>query len=241
MTWGAFQGGFQPSRNKPTSRVYTPIPYVIEDPLNDNVVLYLKLEDDLLDYSPLAQTGVISNAGGFALGQLDGENCFLSPTNSAGYFIIPGNKLQVNGSTQFTIEWLVNRTGGTSDNMFTNYHITAGQLTAFFLATSYFEVYHNQGSVSYSASISNNTWTHYAFCRNGNLYEAFVGGQKVASQVKTTGITLGANRNHYWGRPIGDNNLDGWRFYGGVKKFRVTDGIARYNANFDPVLDTYLL
>ena len=83
-------------------------------------------------------------------------------------------------------------------------------------------------SIIGTTEISNltNTWWHFAICRTGgNSYKVFINGTQKTSFTITGGISnvIEIGRHNY------PKNYTGY-----VQDFRVTNGLARYTANFTP-------
>jgi hypothetical protein len=90
-------------------------------------------------------------------------------------------------------------------------------------------------SSSFTQSTDNNQWVHFALCRSGSTARAFRNGildYSVNGNTSITGcfLTIGQFNN-----PFGDFFFKGW-----MSHFRITKGIARYTANFNPETDTFL-
>jgi hypothetical protein len=75
--------------------------------------------------------------------------------------------------------------------------------------------------------IATNTWHHYAFVRNGNLFKLYVDGV-AQTQTLTSSIDLPAQLAYM---QIGNA---GGNYYGYVTNFRIVKGTAVYTSNFTP-------
>jgi hypothetical protein len=75
--------------------------------------------------------------------------------------------------------------------------------------------------------IATNTWHHYAFVRNGNLFKLYVDGV-AQTQTLTSTINLPAQVGFM---QIGNA---GGNYYGYVTNFRIVKGTAVYTSNFTP-------
>ena len=97
------------------------------------------------------------------------------------------------------------------------------------------------GSNIYTAatsSISANTWTHIAFVRNGSTWYWFINGVQSGTGSNSTNITFTSQPSYvgYGGEGYFDT------FNGYIDDLRITNGYARYTANFTPptqALPTY--
>jgi len=80
---------------------------------------------------------------------------------------------------------------------------------------------------------SNGVWYHLAIVRNGTSIKMYRNGTEVASATVSSGATFNWGFN---GSLAGGGNWDGaqgnWNGY--LDDFRVTNGVARYTANFTP-------
>jgi hypothetical protein len=92
--------------------------------------------------------------------------------------------------------------------------------------------------ITYSANntISSSTWTYVALVRSGSTNTLYVNGSSVASNTTTP----------TWGTPaisVGRlyNDNTGVTFNGYIDDLRITNGFARYTANFTPPTETFRL
>jgi len=80
-----------------------------------------------------------------------------------------------------------------------------------------------------SISFASNTWTHIAITRSGSTNRAFINGVQLGSNITDSTSWSFSNNTPY----IGTNALT--NFYGGyMDDIRITNGVARYTANFTP-------
>lgn len=79
-----------------------------------------------------------------------------------------------------------------------------------------------------------NTWTYFAFVRNGNTLTLYRNGTSVASNTSMNTWQNTINFNFNNATKIGGGNWDGAGSYftGYIEDLRVTKGIARYTSNF---------
>ena len=84
------------------------------------------------------------------------------------------------------------------------------------------------GSTFYSASITTATWYHIAVVRNGSTVTIYVNGTSVGSYTCTNSLGSTA-KTLYIGTQAGT-----WDWNGYIDDFRITNGVARYTANFTP-------
>lgn len=81
-----------------------------------------------------------------------------------------------------------------------------------------------------------NTWTYFAFVRNGNTLTLYRNGTSVASNGSFNTFVSTVNLNYNNATKIGGGSWDGANSYftGYIEDLRITKGIARYTANFTP-------
>jgi len=93
------------------------------------------------------------------------------------------------------------------------------------------------GTSFYSATITTGTWYHIAGVRNNGTITLYVNGTSVGSYSNTNSIGS-ASKTLY----IGVQQTPIWYLNGYIDDFRITNGLARYTANFTPptsALPTY--
>ena len=97
-----------------------------------------------------------------------------------------------------------------------------------------FQVY--DGSVRYGMtsenSVPGDSWIHVAGAKSGTSLSAFLNGSKGATVGTLVGSPVGPNGRLAVGR-VGEYS-GGQYLIGNVDEFRITQGIARYTANFTP-------
>jgi hypothetical protein len=85
-------------------------------------------------------------------------------------------------------------------------------------------------SVIQGGTIVYNQWVHFAVVRNSGTMSLYIDGTSVDS-ISATASLNGVGTNFTIGAP-GDNLADGMQGY--LQDFRITEGLARYTANFTP-------
>jgi hypothetical protein len=82
-----------------------------------------------------------------------------------------------------------------------------------------------------ASSISANAWSHFAVVKNGNIYTVYVNGVGGTSGTSATAVAFPSATN----ATIGDAPVFGsYPYFGYIDDFRITNGYARYTANFTP-------
>jgi len=81
-----------------------------------------------------------------------------------------------------------------------------------------------------SSPITHNSWMHFAFVRNGNVFTGYLNGVSQGS-ITQSGSLFTGNDNFTIGA-LGSNG--DFSFNGQIDEFRLTKGVARYTANFTP-------
>jgi archaellum component FlaG (FlaF/FlaG flagellin family) len=83
---------------------------------------------------------------------------------------------------------------------------------------------------AYLATISANTWYHYALVRNGSTFTIYLNGTSIATATNsnalwesTSTVSIGARQQ----------NTKSYYFGGNIDELRITKGIARYTSNFE--------
>lgn len=210
-------------------------PYAVDEYLS-NVVLLLN-PDETNGFADLsaASRSVVGNGGvavtttqgkvGSSSIEFDGSNDYLSFSDSADFDF----------TGDFTIEswiYLNSFSGyatlleGRSSIAYQNFICGIQNLGG--LRLDFVTDNSGQRYVGTSTTIPTGEWVHVAFVREAGVLSGFVNGVKDAATATYTG-TIGAAGNMMIGR-----NLDGNYMHGHIDSFRVTRGIARYNANFTP-------
>ena len=149
---------------------------------------------------------------------------------SGNYLTMPSTVTLGFGTSDFTIEgWLYlvstssystiisNRTSDTDS--------TAGRWSVA-VRTSAFEFFSGGSQIVSSGTVSTSTWTHFAVSRSSGSLRLFLNGTQVGSTTSfTTSLsTLAAS--------IGANGAGTEPLTGYIDELRITNGFARYTANF---------
>jgi len=155
------------------------------------------------------------------------------------------------GSSDFTIEaWIYQDanagTGASSHIIYSDWLNTnndksiilritdsSGQKVQFLYSTD------GSSSTNYAStsSISNSTWTHLAVCKDSTSLRLYIDG---VSEVWASSPSFTLNPNEGAVGPLIGGNYDaagafyGQFFDGYIQDFRITEGLARYTANFTP-------
>ena len=149
---------------------------------------------------------------------------------SSGYLLVLATPGLTLGTGNFTVEyWLyINSTAAqgvfgmrpqTTNGIYPVMYYSSGTLR-----------YNVNGTDRISNSISINTWYHIAVSRSGSSTKMFIDGTQVGSTYTDTNnylcsrLVIGADDY-----TLGNTPLSGY-----IDDFRITDGYARYTANFTP-------
>jgi hypothetical protein len=84
-------------------------------------------------------------------------------------------------------------------------------------------------SVTDTTDIPTNTWTHWAFVRNGSTLTLYRDGTSVSSTSISGTSNWSTTFNVYVGRWVSSSARD---YNGYIDDLRITKGVARYTANF---------
>jgi len=121
------------------------------------------------------------------------------------------------GATQDLVGNLTNVAGDT------NWHFSISS-TAVLQAGTFNNLLANSGA----ATLSSTTWTHVAFTFDGTTYRVFINGT-VGTTTSTTVRNLSDSTSAI---KVGHTNFGGRLFNGYIQDLRITNGYARYTANF---------
>jgi hypothetical protein len=121
------------------------------------------------------------------------------------------------GATQDLVGNLTNVAGDT------NWHFSISS-TAVLQAGTFNNLLANSGA----ATLSSTTWTHVAFTFDGTTYRVFINGT-VGTTTSTTVRNLSDSTSAI---KVGRTNFGGRLFSGYIQDLRITNGYARYTANF---------
>ena len=160
---------------------------------------------------------------------------------SGNYLYAPSTPSYGIGTGDFTIEFWMYKTasstqasivgfgyGGTTGSI----GVSIGNNTDVWVATQGVAL-----DFTFSAGLTLNTWYHIALTRAGTAFKCFVNGTQVGSTATNTKNYKTAFLN------VGvDGDLSNQWFGGYIDDLRITNGLARYTANFTPptsALPTY--
>lgn len=224
--------------------------YDYGDPYGDNVVLYLKGNGDnnstnIVDSSPNPKT--ITRFGdtkiSTAQSKYGGSSIFFN--GNTDFLTSPANSIWHIHNTLCTIEGFVYLSAFPDDTAFKGYFFIVGTQDpsvhngwGISVDKSGKLLWSNNG-VSTSPTISSiplNKWTHFAFVNLGATGQFYIDGiqQPIVNTAHTNNLNI---------LKIGAlNNTSGYlyRLNGYLDSLRITGGISRYTANFNPETDTYL-
>jgi hypothetical protein len=160
-----------------------------------------------------------------------GTASLLFPSTAGNYVSCSNGTPFAFGTGDFTIECWVNRANGAcyvfgnvTTSLATNYtaSITSGGLLAFQSGSANF-------TITGTASILFNTWTHIAITRASNTLRIFTNGILNGSAAISNNFST--TTAFAIGMPGTIAGLQG--FYGKIDEFRVTNGFARYTSSFN--------
>jgi hypothetical protein len=158
---------------------------------------------------------------------------------TSDYLLLPNSSLLAFGGGDFTCEfWMYHTaTGGTYAFIFGS---TSASNTTGWFAVRFEGAYgllgfaaNNAAVLTASSTLSANTWHHVALVRNGtstNNLKWYLNGTASGQTTYTTNIGSGSTSSYAVGADV---PLSRW--YGGyIQGLRITNGYARYTANFTP-------
>lgn len=86
-----------------------------------------------------------------------------------------------------------------------------------------------------SLNVTANAWSHVAMVRNGSQWRIYLNGQ--VAQTSTSSMAVFDSTAPMWvGHSLLSSNQD---FSGHISELRITNGIARYTAAFNPVREPF--
>ena len=103
-------------------------------------------------------------------------------------------------------------------------------------------IYHTSAykvNISGTTVLATNTWYHVAFVRYGNVHSIYLNGIMEATSTLSHTIPTDTMLCHV-GR-VPSSTLDTYRFKGYIDDLRITKGVARYTANFEPPIVANIL
>lgn len=174
-----------------------------------------------------AQIGTAQSKYGGAALALGGAGHIAYP--SAPTIVMPGD---------FTIEcWFCASGASASMYVYGNFSSAGGPHNALQWQNGVL-VWYYAGNTPYvamtGAPLSLNTWYHFAGVRVGNTMILYIDG--VARGTNTISGVFG---NTATDLRIGNTNWADYRFIGYIDDFRITNGVARYTADFTPPIEEF--
>jgi hypothetical protein len=143
------------------------------------------------------------------------------------------------GSGNFTVEAWVYRqvTSGTTQTIYQKGRVGDSNFELSFVieTTNQLLVYYSTDGTTATlvatttALVPQNTWTHIAVTRSGSTWRVFIGGTLDVSATASVTLYTGAG-----GIGIAANIAGASLFTGYIDDLRITNGYARYTANFTP-------
>jgi hypothetical protein len=156
--------------------------------------------------------------------------------DGTGDYVTSSTTAGVMGTGNFTIEtWFYPTTSGTN-RCIINTRTADGSTTGFYLGLTslQYAMFYVPGVgsvVSSSNSILADSWYHIAVVRNANIVNLYLNGVSVGSS--TIGSNFTDTLFQIGGCPNVPNTSANY-FSGYLEDFRITNGVARYTANFTP-------
>ena len=216
-------------------------PVEVVDPYLANVVLHLKGDGEnnstnILDSSPTPKT--ITRFGdtkiSTAQSKYGGSSLYFDGTGD--YLTFPNNNI-IDNPEDFTVEfWLFDtvssyaQSAGLFGNQIQESSTTWSirRLSTLLNIGTWYSIFI---SVSYSSYI--NAWTHIAVSQQGTTLRLFINGILANSST----VNFSSYISNEWNVGLIPTFLS---INGYIDSLRITKGVARYTANFNPETDTYL-
>jgi len=150
------------------------------------------------------------------------------------------------GTSDFTIEAWIYRTGSTNDDTIWGEGVSESSAGCMFFFDSNGELRvraadystSNEVVTTSSAGISTGAWYHVALVRSSDNLKIYVGGvDKTSGGTDVTGSNFGGSSNQH---RIGGRDSDtAYNFEGYIDEFRISDS-ARYTSSFTPSTDAFV-
>ena len=157
---------------------------------------------------------------------------YTGATSGSHYLRLPAHPFYQFGTESFTIEgWFQPLLGGNERTFYAHGLNTTGGMALFVGTGGVRFRAMGQNDLSYATTISDSTFTHIAFVRDGNTRRIFINGTQVASDTLSFNVSdnvitdIGASAQ---------NASDSFKYYGYIDDLRITKGIARYTTTFTP-------
>jgi hypothetical protein len=162
----------------------------------------------------------VSKFGGSSM-YFDGTGDWLTTPSSSSFNLSSGN---------WTVEgWYYPTAYSGSNNVIFYLGASSGdKLVVATIGTSGYLYYLLNGSVVVSSTTAGslNTWSHFALVKNGSTTTLYLNGTSLGT---TTSVPTSSSKSLTIGTDAG-----GAVYQGYIDDFRVTNGVARYTANFTP-------
>jgi hypothetical protein len=150
---------------------------------------------------------------------------------SGDFLALPANNSFATGTGDFTIEGWIYVTDLSAIRCICGTRTTPDTTTGWNLAVltnGSMQIYDNTGYAATGAgSVAVNTWCHFAFVRQSNVFYSYINGTQRASTANTRNWT----QNTFW---IGANGGSTEPFAGYMSDIRFVKGQALYTSNFVP-------
>ncbi len=181
-----------------------------------------------------AQIDTAQKKFGTASGLFDGTGDYIDAPDSADWAF---------GSGNFTIDFWAKRTrsdanewvfcqGGSGWEQYWGMQWSVDNYVYCNFRTSGGSIIQLQSTIT----ISDTSWHHYAYLRDGNTLRLFIDGV-ARGTADVTGQSQVDNAYKFAIGRLGE--YDGYFFAGGVDEFRISKGIARWTSNFTPPSNEY--
>lgn len=142
------------------------------------------------------------------------------------------------GTGEFTIEFFLNTTYRTqSRRTVMSFGESTGSSAKIAIYDAKLEWYTYSSYVFKSTDVANGGWMHIAITRKNSTYYLFVDGKKVSESATAGSVDMPANL-----LIVGAGNrgaLNRIAFPGWLDEVRITNGVARYTADFTPPTEPF--
>lgn len=205
------------------------------DPYFSNVVLFLQgngvnNSTTIIDSSPTPKTITVSGNTKISTDQSIYGGSSILFDGSGDYLNVTSNDL-ILGTSDFTIEVWLRRNAIVAWESVCLIGSNVSNIGMYLVSSQL--VFYEGGSLASISNVSASVFHHLAIVRSSGVLKSFLNGVGSSTATRATNYTgnicrIGANRS-------GDEAFSGY-----LDSLRITKGIARYSANFNPETDTFL-
>lgn len=211
--------------------------FATSDPYVSNIVLYIKGDDvngstNVIDLSSTPKTITVNGDAQISTAQSKYGGSSIDLTSTGSHLSVEGGTHFDFGTGDFTVETWIYQTSVIHTYLLDARNPSSSYLFDTLNGLRFVASTTSNASFSFSA----NQWYHVAVSRSETALRFFVDGVQIGIDYTNASNAL-SNQTSI---SIGGDYTGGDRSRCYIDSFRVTKGVARYTANFNPETDTYL-